>query len=224
MDRETLRDQILLSILPNVAFDGWTERALKFGVEGAGYDAAMAVRAFPGGVPEVLEHFSAWADRQMLVAVEAEGEGFRDRPLGDKIAIALQARLETIAPYREAVRRSAGVLAQPQNGPIGARMVYRTMDAVWHAAGDRATDFSFYTKRGVLAGVYGATLVFWLNDKSEDNEATWRFLRGRLRDVVAMGTVAERLPRVSPVLEAPFRLFGLLRSGIDTLRGNREAA
>jgi len=28
--------------------------------------------------------------------------------------------------------------------------VYRTVDAIWYALGDRSTDYNFYTKRGLL--------------------------------------------------------------------------
>ena len=51
---------------------------------------------------------------------------------------------------------------------LGAKLMYRTVDAMWRAAGDTSTDFNFYTKRGILAGVYGSVLVRWFNDTSED--------------------------------------------------------
>jgi hypothetical protein len=50
-----------------------------------------------------------------------------------------------------------GVLAWPGNAALAARCIGRTIDALWHAAGDRAADFSWYTKRATLAGVYAAT-------------------------------------------------------------------
>ena len=37
----------------------------------------------------------------------------------------------------------------------------RTVDAIWHAAGDRSADFSWYTKRAILAAVYTATVLYW---------------------------------------------------------------
>ena len=32
------------------------------------------------------------------------------------------------------------------------KLLYGTVDAIWHAVGDKSTDFSFYTKRAILAG------------------------------------------------------------------------
>ncbi len=64
------------------------------------------------------------------------------------------------------------------------------MDAIWHLAGDRSADWSWYTKRAILAGVYGATLLYWLRDDSEDDEATLAFLDRRLAGVGRIGKCA----------------------------------
>lgn len=154
MEPDALKDEILLATLPNVTFDGWTERALRYGAESAGHPAAVALQAFPGGVPDLIEQFSDWADRQMLATLEAEGEAFARLRTRDKIARAVRARLEVLEPYQDAVRRALALLALPQNAALSARLVYRTVDAMWRAAGDIATDHNFYTKRGLLAGVY----------------------------------------------------------------------
>ena len=50
-------------------------------------------------------------------------------------------------------------------------------------AGDKSTDFSFYTRRISLAAVYTSTLLFWLNDKSNNNIETEFFLDRRLKDI-----------------------------------------
>ena len=54
---------------------------------------------------------------------------------------------------------------------LGAKLMYRTVDAMWRAAGDTSTDFNFYTKRGILAGVYGSTAMRWFNDTSDGRKA-----------------------------------------------------
>ena len=54
-------------------------------------------------------------------------------------------------------------------------------------AGDRATDYNYYTKRLLLAGVLSSTTLFWLNDRSEGHEATWAFLERRIDEVLKVG-------------------------------------
>jgi len=78
---------------------------------------------------------------------------------------------------------------------VAAAATVRTVDAIWHAAGDLATDFSWYTKRAILAPVYVATLLFWLTDNSGDDTATLEFLDRRLAQVAAIGKIRRRLSR-----------------------------
>jgi ubiquinone biosynthesis protein COQ9 len=71
--------------------------------------------------------------------------------------------------------------------------LYKTVDAMWYAAGDTSTDFNFYTKRATLAGVYSSTLLYWLNDRSEGDDATWAFLDRRIDDVLKIEELKSRV-------------------------------
>jgi ubiquinone biosynthesis protein COQ9 len=57
------------------------------------------------------------------------------------------------------------------------------VDAIWHAAGDRSADFSWYTKRAILTAIYSATLLFWLRDSSDEDADTRAFLARRMQGV-----------------------------------------
>jgi len=193
-DLETLKDEILLATLPNVVFDGWSLQSLREGARAAGHDAFEVERAFPGGVQDLVEHFSIWADRRMVETLEE-----RDLSIlrtGDRGELAVRLRLTLLEPHKEAVRRLVSYVALPQNAALGVRLLYRTVDEVWYAAGDTATDFNFYTKRALLAGVYSATVLYWINDVSDDSADTWGFLERRLRDVMRFGRTAGRVGRL----------------------------
>ena len=47
-------------------------------------------------------------------------------------------------------------------------------------------------ERAILAGVYGTTLLYWLRDDSEENEATLAFLDRRLASVGRIGKARRR--------------------------------
>jgi ubiquinone biosynthesis protein COQ9 len=176
-----------------VPFDGWTARALDAAVADAGLPPGAAARLFPGGLAQVAEQVSDWADRRMLARLAVlDGASMRMR---ERIATAVRARLEVLAPHREAVRRLLGYLALPGNVALSLRLTYRTVDAMWYAAGDRAADFSFYTKRALLAGVHGATTLFWLADRSEGFADTWAFLDRRIDDVMRIPKLRGRLEK-----------------------------
>ena len=203
--RETQRDALLLDALPHIAFDGWTASALRNGASDAGLEPADVVRFFPGGARDAVAAFSDWADRQMIEAVQAAD--LSDLRHSEKIAFAVRTRLEALAPYREAVRRSIAFLALAPNMPAGLKLLYRTVDAMWHAVGDRSVDFSFYTKRALLAGVVSATTLYWLDDDSENSSESWAFLDRRLADVLRIPKIRQRAENLAGRLPDPLRVL-----------------
>jgi ubiquinone biosynthesis protein COQ9 len=203
-ETDALRDRVLAAALPHIPFDGWTMAALKAGARDAGLPPIDAMRAFPGGALDAIEHHSTDADRRMVATLESmDLASMRTR---DRIASAIRLRLEQNAGDREAIRRALTILGMPQNAWRAARLLYRTVDAIWYACGDATTDFNFYTKRGLLAGVYSATLLYWLNDKSEGFAETWRFLDHRIEDVMRIGKAQAGLGRLLDHLPNPLRL------------------
>ncbi len=203
------RRAILERVLANAAFDGWTAPAMANAAEGAGYDAIMARRAFPGGVTELLAFFMAETDRRLVESLDRQV--LADLRIRDRIARIVRARLELLAPHREALRRALASRLLPGRGGGALGSLARTVDVMWHLAGDRATDFNWYTKRALLAGVHATTLLFWLNDTSEGNEATWAFLDRRIGGVMAIMKARGRIERVAAKLPNPWPALGRLR-------------
>jgi ubiquinone biosynthesis protein COQ9 len=101
-------------------------------------------------------------------------------------------RLALAAPHRQAVRRAVALLALPGHMGVAARCSLATVNAIWAAAGDRSADFSWYTKRAILASVYTATLLFWLND-AHDMEDSLAFLDRRLAQLAHIGKLRGKL-------------------------------
>lgn len=184
-----LRDKIVDASLASIPFDGWTIEALNRGATHIGLPVSDAARAFPAGAIDAIEHHSRLADRRMLNALT----DFDTLPIRVRIATAVRTRLEQNAPHREAVRRACAMLALPTNTPMAARCLYRTVDAIWRAAGDTATDWNFYSKRALLAGVYSTTLIYWLDDRSEDLHETWAFLDRRIENVMQVPKLGGQL-------------------------------
>ncbi len=202
------RRSLLDAALRHVPFDGWTWTAIDAGARELGLDAGEAQRLFPGGPLELIRAFSSEADRHMLETLESlDLDAMKVR---EKVAAGVRARLEAVAAHREAVRSGLNFFALPQNAAAGLACLYRTVDAIWYAAGDKATDYNFYSKRALLGAVYSSTLLFWLNDKSEDYAATWAFLDRRISEVLQ---VAGRLGKgIGAVLNLPERVVGAMTS------------
>lgn len=209
-DRITRRREIMLASLPHVSFDGWTDQAIARGVESLGLPVADAARYFPGGAREMLVEFSLWADEEMAAVLA--GTDLSDMRFRDRIAAAVMTRLHCVEPYREAVRRSIGFLALPGNVRFGVKALYRTVDTIWRLAGDRSSDFSFYSKRALLAGVVSATTLYWLDDASEDASNTAAFLDRRIGDVMRIQTVRGKGEQIAACLPDPFRILRAVKS------------
>src|ERR1044071_6367292 len=181
-ETEALRERLIDAAVAHVPFDGWGDKALAAAAKDLAMAPALARNAFPAGAIEMIECHSRLADRRMVADFEqADKTGLKTR---EKVALAVRLRLWANIAHREAIRRALTILALPINAPLAARLLYRTVDAVWHAVGDRSTDYNFYTKRMLLSGVYSSTVLFWINDKSADCAETWAFLDRRIADVM----------------------------------------
>ena len=62
--------------------------------------------------------------------------------------------------------------------------MYRTVDAMWRAAGDTSTDFNFYTKRGILAGRLWLHPDALVQRRQRRRSATEEFLAARIENVM----------------------------------------
>jgi ubiquinone biosynthesis protein COQ9 len=170
-------------VLAQVPFDGWTGKSLRQALTAIGEHPDDAPLYFPDGAGEMIEAFCALADARM----EAQAAALEAVAVSARVRGIIALRLQQNRGNKEAIRRALSWLAVPVNAPRAVRITAATVDAIWHSAGDKAADFSWYTKRGILAGVYTATLLYWLHDSSEDDEASLAFLDRRLANVAAIG-------------------------------------
>ena len=183
-ERSPERDAAIEAMLPLVGSRGWTYPTL---MEAAGPDADLL---FPGGVVDMVEAYCDLGDRWM--EQDAAALPLAGMRTADRVRAVIAARFSRNQPYKDAVRRALGVLAVPGRAVLAAQCTARTVNTVWYAAGDESVDFSWYTKRATLAGVYGLTLLYWLQDGSEGDMATLAFLDRRLASVGRIGRLRRR--------------------------------
>ena len=196
-------------MLPQVAFDGWSDKTLNDAANKLGIDDADLKAAFPRGMIDALLFFSHQADDQAEELVAAAD--LKPMKIRERISFAVKTRIEVIRQHREAVRRGAAMFALPQYALDGATAVYRSCDMTWRAIGDNSTDFNFYTKRALLSGVYTSTMLYWFSDNSEDFEDTWKFLANRIADVMQIEKVKAAVIKVAGSLPNPLTILGALR-------------
>ncbi len=202
---ERERERLVLAMLPEVAFDGWTRRSLRHAARRLDMPEGEAAALFPRGAPDMIAAFSQWADRQMLARLDAEPVA--PARLSQRVALAIRLRFEVMLPWREAARRGLSLLALPLNAPLGVRLLYDTVDAIWRGVGDPSTDFSYYTKRASLSGIYAATTLYWLDDRSPDFADTQAFVERRIAGLHRLTGLRERVAAAAESLPNPLRLL-----------------
>ncbi|MEJ0049499.1 MAG: COQ9 family protein [Rhodospirillales bacterium] len=187
-ERSPERDAALERLLPHVGELGWTRAALR---RAAGPDADLL---FPGGAADMVEAYIDLMDRRMVAHAAPQLPSQR---LSQRVRTLIATRLELAGGHKPAARRAAFLLALPINASLAASCTARTVDTIWHAAGDTAADFSWYTKRAILAAVYTTTTLNWMNQATTD-EAALAFLDRRLRDVARIGKLRSRIDALFP--------------------------
>ena len=83
---------------------------------------------------------------------------------------------------------------------------------MWRAAGDRSTDINWYSKRGPAGGVWSATVLYWLDDKSGGPRGDVGLPRPAGSPMfLTIGRRIGKVQRLGDLAEAPFRLAARLR-------------
>ena len=205
------RRAILHQALLSAPFDGWSRKTLERAISNSGIEPGIAKDAFPGEIKELLNFFMAEADRQMTE--EATAQGLDQGPIRKRIGGIIRIRLEQLTPHREAIRRALALHLLPGRAPDAAVGLWRTVDAIWHIAGDSSTDFNYYTKRALLAAIYGATVLRWLDDESESYIDTWNFMERRIAGSMRIQKFKDRAQKAASTLPNPLSPLRRLRYG-----------
>ena len=210
---EDLRDRLVDAALQHVPFDGWSPASFEAAIADAGVDRTVARATFPRGAVDLALAFHRRGDAQMarrLLAEDLDELRFRDR-----VARAVEVRLEVVAEHKEAVRRGTTLFALPMYAADGAKAIWGTADAIWTALGDPSDDINWYTKRATLSAVYSSTVLYWLGDQSEDHTATRAFIDRRIEGVMQFEKVKKAVNDnrfLRPFLAGPNLILGRIRA------------
>jgi len=183
---DEIRSLLAPGIAANAAFDGWSDAARDMAADAAGIDRDVAALAFEQGPVDMIDAWFADIDVAMLASLPPER--LSAMKIRARIAALIEARLQATAADRESLRRALAILALPQNLTKAGRLGWRTVDTIWRAAGDVATDYNHYTKRTILLGVYAATVTVFLDDDSEGFAETRTFLSRRIDGIMRFET------------------------------------
>lgn len=209
---DVVTQQLLEAAMIHVVFDGWTDVTFKAAIQDSGIDPQLARTVCPKGAVDLAKAFHINGDLAMLARMRSTDLSqmrFRDR-----VAAAVRYRIEAVED-KEAVRRGTTLFALPHHAADGAKLIWGTADAIWTELGDTSEDVNWYTKRGILSGVYSSVVLFWLGDDSTDNQATWDFLDRRIDNVMQIEKVKAQVnnnPVLSKLMQGPNWLLSQIKA------------
>ncbi len=208
-------DELRLALAPAMAeaaaFDGWTPAAVEAAAAGLGVSGDVARLAFPGRNP-AMAMIAAWI-------AQIDVEMARALPAGTLAALSIRQRirrlisfrLDAVGPAEEALRRALAIMAMPQNVASALKLGWHSADAMWRLAGDTSTDLNYYSKRATLAAIYAATVLAFVNDRSDGKVDSHAFLDRRIDEVMRFEKAKAGWRRTDSDTISPVRFLGRLR-------------
>ena len=199
---------LLDAVLPHVAFDGWSEAALRAGAADLGVEEQTVKALCPRGAIDLAVAYHKRSDDQMAAAMA--GADLAAMRYSERVAFALRQRLAHAD--REAVRRGTALFSLPLHAAEGAALIWGTADRIWNELVDTSRDVNWYSKRAILSAVYSSVVLFWLGDESGGAE-TEAFIDRRIGDVMQFEKSKAQL-RESKAFGPLMRGIGQALSGI----------
>lgn len=184
--QEELIDVMIDEALKHVVFEGWSDQSFRNVYQELKISEQKARKIFPRGGVDLALAFHKRDDEIFLLKFQKSKANQPNQRIRDRIESAINYRLDIAAKNREAVKRSVSLFTTPFYFAEGTRALWSTSDKIWSSIGDESKDINWYSKRLILSSVYSASLVFWLEDGSENFVDTRDFVNRRIRDVMAI--------------------------------------
>ena len=213
---EELRPALAPAVADSAIFDGWGDAALDMAADIEGVERSVARLAFKGrkgpGEVDPMALIVAWIDAiDSRMKAELPRSELATLKIRERIRALVAWRLEAVEGQEEALRRAMAVMAMPQNAAMAMKTGWRSADLMWRLAGDTATDYNHYTKRAILAALYGSVLSVFVGDESEGKSETLAFLDRRIDNVMQFEKVKGQFLRPDAERFSVTRFLGRLR-------------
>ncbi len=176
---DNLANKILNKALKLVPQQGWCDEVL---------EQSQDEQTF-SNIKELVSYFLEENDRLMLKTLEKTNI--------EKLKIRQRIRKALIVRFKQhnkdILAKTLKFLSNPANSDLAFRSLSTSCNKIWSWAGDESTDFNFYSKRLLLAGVYSTSLIYYLKKTDMDLDDLSIFIENRLDDVVKLGSLKQKI-------------------------------
>ncbi|MEY3107117.1 MAG: hypothetical protein RIT35_1290 [Pseudomonadota bacterium] len=200
------KKQILEELLEQVPFEGWVESALELACLKLGFDKNYGDLLFPRGLTEIVAMFWESLDLQMLEQAQLLPLG--QMKIRERIFVLTKLHMSLTLLPRNLLQKTLAFYQKPSYRLEFMKLMWNTASHIWYRAGDKSTDYNYYTKRLLLLKLYSSSLTYLNNDQSDEYQDSWRLLNSKIEETIKMGQLPGKIARALKNL--PF--IRLLRS------------
>ncbi len=181
----------------------WSDELIKTAEKNCKFTINYHKLLFPKGTAELVQSFENWLNIKMLSTLEKIE---KPKKIREQIALALETRIINLVSKNVILNNSSFFLI-PSNLLYGNEIACQTCDLIWKYAGDKSTDYNYYTKRGLLLPIYLSAKTFYIADNSKNHEKTKDFIKNALDNIINIASFKNRV-NVPKIEDIPIlRLF-----------------
>ena len=197
------RKEILEISKKYIVRDGWNEDLFESISKNSKFNIKEILILFPEGYLSLLKFYLKELDTQM--ALNAKNINLIRMKTHIRIREIILLKLKSNQNEKNVIKRTYFTLLLPFHSKLALKSLYKTVDQIWFIAGDKSTDFNFYSKRFILATIYSSVILHWINN--QDFKKTTKFLDKQLRKVSKITQTKNKVKNIFSLLPQAFTVI-----------------
>ena len=193
MDKSVKKDKFLRKFLKLSSKKGWTIAVFEETQKKLKYNSSLIEELFPRKLDDLILFFNYVTNDKLSRAYKKKR--FNKKSIRISVLNAVKIRFELLNTNKDSIKKSLFFLSNPSKQILSGKLIYKTVDYVWKLIDDKSTDYNFYTKRIILASIYSAAIMIWINDKSDNLDKTFSFLDKSIMNMNIISVLKEKFSK-----------------------------
>ena len=197
------RKEILKISKKYIVRDGWNEGLFESISKNSKFKIEEIKMLFPGGYLSLLKFYLKELNLQMIS--NSKNIDLIRMKTHIRIKEIILLKLQNNQDEKKVIRRTYFTLLLPHLSKVALKSLYETVDQIWFIAGDKSTDFNFYSKRFILATMYSSVILHWVNN--QDINKTEKFIDKQLRIISKITQNKNKIKNILDFLPQTFNII-----------------
>ena len=182
------KQQFFEFFVKNTLFDDVSISAMEKSSLDLKMDSSYHKILFPNGLAEVVEYYY---QEQLIKYVVSN---IPDIPnISSKVKSALNLAIIDNPFPKEFRKKLARFYLSPLHMKMPAKFSWYFADVIWNHLNDKSIDYNYYSKRSILFSIYSSSVLYYLQDNSENHEHTRNFIDKSLTKIRSFGKVKQKI-------------------------------